>query len=121
MGLIDKQEVRFIESDADAYPQEWNDDYEKGFCDAIHKVLELPTVDDNDLYDKMQDEIKDLRRLLRLAVDDLGKIAAIDDCIFPYCDKRCPFYSYTDCCENKQWQHHDEAWCILNDGSESDA
>ena len=76
---------------------------------------------DNDLYDKMQDEIKELRRLLRLAVDDLGKIAAIDECIFPYCDKRCPFYSYTDCCENKQWQHHDEAWCILNDGRESDA
>lgn len=45
MDLIDKQEVRLIESDADAYPQEWNDDYEKGFCDAIHKVLELPTVD----------------------------------------------------------------------------
>lgn len=45
MDLIDKQEVRLIESDADAYPQEWNDDYEKGFCDAIHKVLELPTID----------------------------------------------------------------------------
>jgi hypothetical protein len=45
MNLIDKQEVRLIESDADAYPQEWNDDYEKGFCDAIHKVLELPTID----------------------------------------------------------------------------
>lgn len=45
MELIDKQEVRLIESDADAYPQEWNDDYEKGFCDAIHKVLELPTID----------------------------------------------------------------------------
>lgn len=45
MDLIDKQEVRLIESDADAYPQEWNDDYEKGFCDAVHKVLELPTID----------------------------------------------------------------------------
>ena len=45
MRLIDKQEVRLIESDADAYPQEWNNDYEKGFCDAIHKVLELPTID----------------------------------------------------------------------------
>ena len=77
-------------------------------------------MDDMNLYDKMQDEIKELRRLLRLAVDDLGKFAAIDECVFPYCDERCPFYSYADCCENKQWQHHDEAWCILNDGSEND-
>lgn len=43
--LIDVNEVRLIESDSDAYIGEWNDDYEKGFDDAIHKVMELPTVD----------------------------------------------------------------------------
>ena len=43
--LIDKQAVRLLESDADAYTENWNDDYEKGFCDAIYKVLELPTIE----------------------------------------------------------------------------
>lgn len=40
---ISRQAVRFIESDSDAYPQEWNDDYEKGFTDALNKVLALPS------------------------------------------------------------------------------
>lgn len=43
--LIDRQAVRLLESDADAYTENWNDDYEKGFCDAINKVLELPTIE----------------------------------------------------------------------------
>ena len=41
--LISRQVVRLIESDSDAYPQEWNDDYEKGFTDALNKVLALPS------------------------------------------------------------------------------
>ena len=41
--LIRRQAVRLIESDPDAYPQEWNDDYEKGFTDALNKVLVLPS------------------------------------------------------------------------------
>jgi hypothetical protein len=43
--LIDRQAVRLLESDADAYTENWNDGYEKGFCDAINKVLELPTIE----------------------------------------------------------------------------
>ena len=41
--LIDRWAVRLIESDSNAYPQEWNDDYEKGFMDALNKVLALPS------------------------------------------------------------------------------
>ena len=41
--LIDRQAVRLIESDANAYPEEWNDDYEKGFTDALNKVIALPS------------------------------------------------------------------------------
>lgn len=40
---IFRQAVRLIESDPDAYPQEWNDDYENGFADALNKVLALPS------------------------------------------------------------------------------
>ena len=43
--LISRQAVRLIESDHDAYPQEWNDDYEKGFADCLEKVLALPSID----------------------------------------------------------------------------
>lgn len=81
-------------------------------------------MNDNDLYDKTQDEIKELRRLLRLAVDDLGKIAAIDECVFPYCDERCPFQSYTDCCEHIpkcMWTVDDfsELYGVLDDKRDS--
>lgn len=43
--LISRLAVRLIESDHDAYPQEWNDDYEKGFADCLEKVLALPSID----------------------------------------------------------------------------
>lgn len=43
--LIDKYEVRLLESDNDAYSGDWNDDYERGFADAINKALELPTIE----------------------------------------------------------------------------
>lgn len=41
--LISRQVVRLIESDSDAYPEEWNDDYERGFTDALNKVIALPS------------------------------------------------------------------------------
>lgn len=40
---ISRQAVRLIESDNNAYPEAWNEDYEKGFCDAIDLVLDLPS------------------------------------------------------------------------------
>lgn len=43
--LVRLSDVRLIESRPDAYPEEWNDSYEKGFVDAINAVLDIPTVD----------------------------------------------------------------------------
>jgi hypothetical protein len=37
--------VQLIEPNTDAYPENWNADYEKGFCDAINKVLKLPIIE----------------------------------------------------------------------------
>ena len=45
MELIDRNEVRYIESDIDAYTEDWNNDYERGFGDAINKVLELHIIE----------------------------------------------------------------------------
>lgn len=42
--LISRQAVRLIESDSDAYPEVWNHDYERGFTDAIIRVIGLPSV-----------------------------------------------------------------------------
>lgn len=41
--LISRHAVRLIESDSNAYPEVWNESYEKGFCDAINRVLDLPS------------------------------------------------------------------------------
>lgn len=41
---ISREKVLRIESSSDAYPEEWNKDYERGFLDAINAVLELPSV-----------------------------------------------------------------------------
>lgn len=43
--LIDANELMYIESDANAYSEEWNADYEKGFKDCLDKVMALPTVE----------------------------------------------------------------------------
>ena len=48
---ISRQAVRFIESNSDSYPEEWNDDYEKGFTDALNKVIALPSVQPEPLSD----------------------------------------------------------------------
>lgn len=41
--LINVDELKYIESDANAYTEEWNADYEKGFSDCLDKVMALPT------------------------------------------------------------------------------
>lgn len=43
--LIDANELKYIEPDANAYSEEWNADYEKGFRDCLDKVMALPTVE----------------------------------------------------------------------------
>lgn len=48
---ISRQAVRFIESNSDSYPEEWNDDYEKGFTDALNKVIALPSAQPEETCD----------------------------------------------------------------------
>lgn len=52
--LIRRHLVRLIESDNSAYPQVWNEDYEKGFCDAINRVLDLPSAQPELIKDTIQ-------------------------------------------------------------------
>jgi hypothetical protein len=51
-----------------------------------------------------------------MAVEDLEKIAAVDECSFPYCDSRCPFECIGQC-EEKHWKHLDEALKLIGDES----
>lgn len=44
--LVRLSDVRLIESNPNAYPEDWNEYYERGFCDAINAVLDIPAVDD---------------------------------------------------------------------------
>lgn len=43
--FIEANELKYIESDANAYSEEWNADYEKGFRDCLDKVMALPTIE----------------------------------------------------------------------------
>jgi hypothetical protein len=61
-------------------------------------------------------ELKEAMRLLKMAVEDLEKIAAVDECSFPYCDSRCPFECIGQC-EEKHWKHLDEALKLIGDES----
>ena len=72
-----------------------------------------------DRCEQNEAELKEAKRLLKLAVEDLEKIAAVDECSFPYCDSRCPFECMGQC-EEKHWKHTDEALKLIGgDDSES--
>lgn len=58
------------------------------------------------------EELKEAKRLLKAAVEDLEKIASVDECSFPYCDNRCPFECVGQC-EEKHWKHKDEALKLI--------
>lgn len=55
--------------------------------------------------------------VIKHAVNDFAMLASVDECTFPYCDERCPFESTADCCEVKQWKHHEEAMKLINEVS----
>lgn len=93
--------------------------YLKGAAEASDDLKKFDDKKDARLREAIAENVE-LRRVLELAVTDLDKIAAVDDCVFPYCDDRCPFVAPSgDCDEAKQWKHRDEAWCILNNGGDS--
>lgn len=45
LKLVDQYAIMLLEPDPNAYSEEWNADYERGFSDAIDKALELPTIE----------------------------------------------------------------------------
>lgn len=86
-------------------------------CAADHRqlaewLMELKDLraEQNDEYvfiHELMSELKEAKRLLKAAVEDLERLAD-DEICFSYCDERCPF----DCmggCEEKHWKHLDEA------------
>jgi len=70
------------------------------------------------LIKKNEEQIAEYKRLLKLAVEDLEKIAAIDECTYPYCDSRCPFECMGQC-EEKHWKHTDEALKLIEKGEQN--
>lgn len=62
-------------------------------------------------------QIAEYKRLLKAAVEDLEKIASVDECSFPYCDNRCPFECVGQC-EEKHWKHKDEALKLIGEDGE---
>jgi hypothetical protein len=95
--------------------------YLKGAADASDDLKKFDDKKDARLREAIAENVE-LKRVLELAVTDLDKIAAVDDCVFPYCDDRCSFVAPSgDCDEAKQWKHRDEAWYILNNGGDSNA
>ena len=72
---IDANELIYIESDANAYAEEWNADYEKGFTDCLNKVMALPTIEaepDNG-WISVKDRLPELFKNV-LTIDSEGKI-----------------------------------------------
>lgn len=61
--------------------------------------------------DKLE-ENSELKRLLRVAVDDFDKLANVESCYYPFCGERCPF-DCTGGCEEREWKHRDEAMKLL--------
>lgn len=59
-----------------------------------------------------ESENRELKRLLRLAVEDFDKLENVESCYYPFCGERCPF-DCTGGCEEREWKHHDEAMKLL--------
>ena len=81
---IPKYSVRLIESDSDAYYENWNDDYERGFQDAIVKVLEIPPADVQNCCqinycNRIEDNIYEALRILD-AINTSGRLDYGDYC-----------------------------------------
>lgn len=87
--------------------------YLKGAEDASMDSEKAINSRDAMLRDTVE-QLVEAKRLLELAVEDIEKIAAVDECVYPYCDDRCPFIAIEDdCCDVKQWKHYDEAMKLI--------
>lgn len=87
--------------------------------DAFFLGIEESAKDNQEALEKrdkmLRDTVAELceaKRLLKMAVEDLEEIAAVDECSFPYCGSRCPFD-----CIGQHWKHLDEALKLIGDES----
>lgn len=87
--------------------------YEESSSDESKGIIKSATDNDRQLVEWLK-ELKEAKRLLKSAVEDLEKIAAVDECSFPYCDSRCPFECIGQC-EGKHWKHLDEALKLIGE------
>lgn len=81
-------------------------------CAAEHRQLVEWLMEYKDLKAEQNDQ-KEAKRLLKLAVEDLERLAAEQIC-FSGCDERCPF----DCkgrLEEKHWKYLDEALKLIKE------
>lgn len=67
---------------------------------------------------KALEENTELKRLLRLAVEDFDFIYQEHSCAITECSEDCPYNDEKDCCLGK-WKHHDEALRLIG-GEEND-
>lgn len=67
---------------------------------------------------KQHEQIAEYKQLLKAAVEDLEKIASVDECSFPYCDNRCPFECVGQC-EEKHWKHQAEALALIGEDGDT--
>lgn len=78
------------------------------------KSINYELVDENQ---KLINENKELKRLLRLAVDDfevMGNEVYYKDCDFDFRCKLCPFHCYSGGCSTK-WRYTNEVLNLIGD------
>lgn len=81
----------------------WLEDYKQlkdDYADLVNMLRTANTEND------------ELKRMLRLAVDDFDKLANVESCYYPFCGEKCPF-DCTGGCEEREWKHNDEALKLL--------
>ena len=86
--FIDANELKYIEPDANAYSEEWNADYEKGFKDCLDKVMALPTVEAQPVKHEQRTDHEEL----------IGIFGALCDYMVDNrkCDVSCPYADTKD-------------------------
>ena len=89
---ISRDYVRLIESDEDAYYGDWNEDYEKGFSDAIDKVLDAPSVVPKEKIGRRKEEEMQsvYGKKIRLTCCECGNVVDVSESAYPY-EKYCRY------------------------------
>lgn len=82
---------------------------------AIIEAMEVKSGSDVLKILKLEEENKELKRLLKLAVDDFDFIYLEHSCAYMKCSTDCPYNgSEANCCKG-EWKHADEAMKLIGD------